>query len=261
MFTHPNYHSGHHIGIIDSGIGGIAILQAIMHGPAKRITYIADTAFMPYGSRTFLEIQQLTTRLVHWLSEQGITMLILACHTASAVAYEVLRTHFPHIEIVELVSVVGQEALRATRSGHIGILATPATIEHAAHATYLQQLQPTCTVHLQACPELAYALEMQTEGSIVRTLITKYVGPWQQTELDTLIIGCTHYSIARHYIQEALPTAHIIAAEDILRARTSAHKVQQPAQVQIYATARAQEFQQRCFALYQLDQEVHPLLL
>ncbi len=189
------------IGIFDSGIGGLSILKEIISLPGFEFIYFADTLHMPYGKRSALEIQNLTYIAVNHLVQQGCTIIIIACHTASTNALNYLKEQFPTIYFIDIVELIIQEALTTTKNGIIGIVGTKATIATQLHKKKLLQYNANLTILDKACPQLASAIEKQyTNQQKIVSLLRSYFKIFLNTNIDTLLLGCTHYALIKELI-------------------------------------------------------------
>lgn len=203
------------IGIFDSGIGGISILQQLMNLSGLEFLYVADTAHVPYGKRSQKEIQNLTYSAIKFLVEQQVDLIIVACHTASTNALDFLQEKFPTVQFIDVVDLVIEQALSMTISGRIGILATQATVNSGIHKKRLLNRNAHLEVFTQACPRLASAIEKEYENHEKLTkLVDLYLKPLLNSEIDILILGCTHYDLIKNIIQQAVGNKiKIISAE------------------------------------------------
>jgi len=199
------------IGVLDSGLGGISVLKEIQRRmPAASLVYVADSAWVPYGSREQRFIQQRARSLSQFLLDHGADIIVVACNTATAAAVPLLRETLP-------VPVVGMEpavkpATAATRSGKVGVLATVGTLQSARFAALLDKFGGDIEVLTRACPGLVEQVEAaDLEGPLTRTLVEQYVAPLLRAGADTLVLGCTHFSFLRPLIESvAGPGVHVI---------------------------------------------------
>lgn len=196
------------IGVFDSGLGGISVLQEIQKRmPAASLAYIADSAWVPYGTLSQDVIQQRARALSRFLIEHGADMIVVACNTATAAAVPFLRQILP-------VPIVGMEpavkpATAATRSGVVGVLATVGTLESARFAALLDQFGSNIQVLTRACPGLVEQVEAgDLDGPRTCLLVRQYVTPLVRGGADTLVLGCTHYAFLR-------PVVEAIAGPDV----------------------------------------------
>lgn len=210
------------IGVFDSGAGGLTILSALRQElPAERYIYFADTAHCPYGARSEDDITGLSVRISHYLIEQGVKIIVVACNTASQAALATLRATYPFIQFVGVVPAV-KPAASATRNGRIAIAAT----NQAARAAYLQQLIDEFAGGIQAyaigCPELVALVENgQFDGPRVEEVVRASLDPVLREGVDVIVLGCTHFPVLRPVIERiAGPQVQIIDSGAAIARRT-----------------------------------------
>ncbi len=178
--------------MFDSGIGGLAVLQALRAiDPEAAVLYVADQAYAPYGERSLEEVRSRAVAISDYLISQGASPIVLACNSASAAALHHLRDRFPDVSFVGMEPAVKPAAERSAH-GVIGVLATDATFQGELYASVVRRFANGSRVIGQACPGLAAAIE--TGGPDVESLARRYVEPLLDQEVDTIVIGCTHYS-------------------------------------------------------------------
>ena len=199
------------IGIFDSGYGGLTILNKIRQLlPEYDYLYLGDNARAPYGTRSFDVIYEYTLQAVNYLHEQGCNLIILACNTASAKALRTIQQRDINPDEVRVLGVIRPtvEVVPArTRTKHIGVLATPGTVASDSYVIELLKQDPTLTVTQQACPmwvPLIEAGEHLSEGADY--FIEKYLNELleRDPEIDTIILGCTHYPLIQDKIEAYL---------------------------------------------------------
>jgi glutamate racemase len=209
------------IGIFDSGVGGLSILQAVRTRlPEAPLRYVADSAFAPYGERDDAEILRRSERITDHLVAHGARLVVVACNTATAVAIDRLRAIHPQVAFVGVEPGV-RPAVAASRCGHIGVMATTATLRSARFEALLAREAVACRVHLQACPGMASAIEHgHRHDPELLALIAHHAGFVRDAGVDVVALGCTHYPFVRAEIQRALgdgvrviDTADAVAAQ------------------------------------------------
>jgi len=195
------------IAVFDSGIGGLTVLhECLVSLPHEDFVYFGDTARFPYGDRDQDELIDYARELSEQLVERGAKLLVVACNSATAAAREALERELAGR--VGLVTVVGPEArlaAAASTNRAVGLLATAATVASGAYARALASVAPDIELHAVACPELAPLI--QAGGEIdqrIVDLIEAGCAPLRAAEVDTVILGCTHYPMVRPVIQRAL---------------------------------------------------------
>ncbi|WP_261664750.1 glutamate racemase [Deinococcus sp. Marseille-Q6407] len=184
------------IGVFDSGVGGLSVLAELRRAlPHERFCYLADTAHMPYGTRSDDDIRILTEAAARWLHGQGCKALVVACNTASAYGLQHLRHVFPDWPIVGLVPAVKPAALN-TQSGVIGVMATPATLRGSKlQQSVAEWAAPRgVQVMLTTSPELVPLVERgEADSPDARALLRLLLRPLAEAGADQLVLGCTHY--------------------------------------------------------------------
>ncbi|WAA11612.1 glutamate racemase [Fervidibacillus halotolerans] len=193
------------IGIIDSGVGGLTVVKEIIRQlPNESIVYIGDTARCPYGSRPKEEIMKFTIEMTKYLERFQIKMLIIACNTATAVALQHLRKKLS-IPVLGVVHPGARAAIKGTSKNRIGVIGTEVTIGSKAYETALQSIQKRTIVYGLACPEFVPLVESgQWSGPIAEKTVENSLAPLKKKDIDTLILGCTHYPLLEPLIRDYL---------------------------------------------------------
>ena len=199
------------IGIFDSGYGGLTILNHIrQHLPQYEYLYLGDNARAPYGTRSFDVIYEYTLQAVKYLHQQGCNLIILACNTASAKALRTIQQHDINPNELRVLGVIRptvEVIPQRTRTKHIGVLATPGTVASESYVIELLKQDPTLLVTQQACPmwvPLIEAGEHLHAGADY--FVEKYLNDLleRDSEIDTIILGCTHYPLIQSKIETYL---------------------------------------------------------
>jgi glutamate racemase len=192
------------IGVFDSGVGGLTVLRELYRQlPQESILYFADTARLPYGTRSPDEILQFVREIIAWMQQQGVKMVIMACNTSSALALEQVRSEFD----LPIVGLILPGARAAVRQGkRIGAIATPATATSHAYRDAILEMTPTANVWEVGCPEFVPLIEQNRirDPQTYRVAQT-YLAPLIQHKIDTLIYGCTHYPLLAPVLRTILP--------------------------------------------------------
>jgi len=182
------------IGIFDSGVGGLSVLWELEHlAPGHPIIYLADQAWAPYGERSLDDVRGRAETVTRMLLERGAGLIVVACNSASAAALHTLRRRFPGVPFVGMEPAV-KPAAEQTARGVIGVLATNATFQGELYASAVDRHTAGVCVVDQACPGLATAVE-RGESATVHALLETYLAPLLAAGIDTLVLGCTHYSL------------------------------------------------------------------
>ena len=200
------------IGVFDSGIGGLTVLEAIRQVlPGENYIYLGDTARVPYGNRTSQTIIRYATSCARQLVDRGVKAIVIACNTASAHALEALRKTFD-IPIFGVITPVSEMAAKLTQTQCIGVIGTRATISSGAYTTAIHTYAPDAKVYGLACPLFVPLVEegwsnSQVAGMVVHEYLKNLldnIHSESELTLDTLILGCTHYPVLKSRIAEAL---------------------------------------------------------
>jgi glutamate racemase len=200
------------IGVFDSGIGGLTVVAALREQlPNESIFYVGDTARVPYGGKSQLTVTRYSEEICQYLLAQGCKAIVVACNTASALAVPTLRDTLT-IPILGMIQPGAEAAVRATRNGRIGIIGTRATVLSKAYDRAILALSPEAKIISHACPVLVPMIE---EGwlhdPLTDAAIERYLRPLLEANIDTLVLGCTHYPLLGAAIaQIAGPDVHIV---------------------------------------------------
>ena len=184
------------IGVFDSGIGGLTVVKALRELlPNENISYLGDTARVPYGPKSPETVQRYAIELAGMLTKQDAKALVVACNTVSSVALPTLTKSFS-VPVIGVIEPGAKAALAASRNRHIGVIGTRATIRSRAYEKALRAEDPDVRVSSQACPLLVPLIE---EGllydAVTEQMILRYLEPLLADEIDTLVLGCTHYPL------------------------------------------------------------------
>ncbi len=202
------------IGLFDSGVGGLSVMQAVADLlPAEDMVYVADSVHCPYGQRSPAEIRALSAGIARFLLRRGARLIVVACNTASAAALAHLRATFPDVPFVGMVPAV-KPAVALSSQGVVGVLATPVTVHGQLLADVLHQFGEGSRVLTQVCGGLVEQIEAgQLATPETRALLRRCLDPLLRENIDTLVLGCTHYPFLIPLIEElAGPGLRIVAA-------------------------------------------------
>ena len=190
------------VGLFDSGLGGLTVLRQV-HAlyPHSPCLYLGDTARVPYGQRSNEEIRAIASEVVHWLRLQGVGVLVMACNTSNALALDVAVAE-AGVPVVGLIDSVASELT----SDHVGVLATPATAASGAYRRSIQACRPSARVLEVACPAFVPLIEAgDLQAPELRAAAADYLAPLLEAEVDTIVLGCTHYPLLRALLAQLLP--------------------------------------------------------
>ena len=193
------------VGVFDSGVGGLTVAREIMRNlPSEKIVYFGDTARVPYGSKSKETVIRYSRQIIRFLQEQQVKAIVVACNTASAFALDTVRDEFD-IPIIGVIESGAKVAAARTRNKRVGIIGTVGTVGSGIHAQYLKKLDPGITVFGKACPLFVPLVE---EGwlhdPVTVEVASRYLKELQDKDVDTLILGCTHYPLIRSTIRQVM---------------------------------------------------------
>lgn len=196
------------IGMFDSGVGGLTVLhECLVSLPGEDFVYLGDSGHFPYGTKPAGELRERALLIARRLIEGRVKLVVVACNSATAAAGDEIRRAGQEAG-VPVLTVVGPEAEIAgaiTGNGRIGVLATPATVSSGAYRRVLEEQRRPLTVTEVAAPDLAPLIQDgPTFDESVMTTVRGYCRPLKQAEIDTLILGCTHYPLVAPMLQRML---------------------------------------------------------
>jgi glutamate racemase len=183
------------VGIFDSGVGGLTVARAILDQlPHEQLIYLGDTAHQPYGPKRIADVRRYALDCLDHLVDQGVKLLVIACNSASAACLHDARERYA-VPVVEVIRPAVRRAAAATRNGRVGVIGTSATITSGAYADAFAAA-PDVDVTSVACPQFVDFVERGiTTGRALLGLASAYLEPLQRAEVDTLVLGCTHYPL------------------------------------------------------------------
>lgn len=193
------------IGVFDSGVGGLTVVREIMRQiPNERIIYFGDTARVPYGSKSQDTVTRFSEQIVRFLQSFQVKTIVIACNTASAYALETLEKNID-IPIIGVVKPGAKAAAEVTRNKKIGVIATEATIGSKIYSQYIQQISPDVEIHGKACPLFVPLVEEGLlQDPVTDEIARRYLAELIDIDIDTLILGCTHYPLIRSTLQRIM---------------------------------------------------------
>lgn len=190
------------IGIFDSGIGGMTVARAVEKAmPGRQLVYFGDLARTPYGSKSADVILNYSRQNIQFLLAQGAKIIIIACNSAASTAFDILQKEFA-VPIFEVIMPAVHKAAAVTQTGRIGVIGTRATIKSRIYEKRIMDIAPHCRVFAKACPLLVPLVE---EGWLKRRetkmIVRRYLHPIKLKNVDTFVLGCTHYPLLTNLIQ------------------------------------------------------------
>lgn len=191
------------IGVFDSGVGGLTVVRALRKAlPGEDIVYLGDTARVPYGNKSPRTVERYSLACQQFLLDRGVKLVLIACNTASATALPALVAASP-VPVIGAVEPGATSALAATKNGHIGVIGTLGTIRSGAYATAIAARDPSAKLAALACPLFVpLAEEGWTDDEVAALTAKRYLAELfaQDSAIDTLVLGCTHYPLLRETI-------------------------------------------------------------
>ncbi len=193
------------IGVFDSGVGGLTVAREIMRQmPDEQIVYFGDTARVPYGSKSKSTIIRYTRQIINFLKTKKVKAIVVACNTASAYALEEVKAELD-IPIIGVVKPGAEVAASITKNGKIGVIGTVATIESKLYSKYIKEYNEDALVFGTPCPLFVPLVEEGwVNDAVTFEVANRYLAPLQDTGIDTLILGCTHYPLLKNLIGEVM---------------------------------------------------------
>lgn len=242
------------IGFLDSGVGGLTVIKAAVKLlPYENMVFIGDQAHLPYGNKTAAQIIKYVRAAVNFLQTKEVKAIVFACNTATAYALPVLQAEVD-LPLLGVVESGARAALAQTQNQKIAVLATQATVQADIYSKLLHQLNPTVAVHSWAMPDFVPIVENnQAQTPQTQNLVDRCLAPVRAWDMDTIILGCTHYPILAPAIQASVgPQVHLVDAgaatavtlKHFLNQQQLAIKQPQQPKYEFYTTGDPQAFDQ-----------------
>ena len=224
------------IGVFDSGVGGLTVARAIRDQlPSESMIYVGDTERTPYGPRPIAEVRRFALEILDDLVAQGVKMLVIACNTASAAVLRDARERYD-VPVVEVIGPTVRSAAAITRNGRVGLIGTQGTIQSRAYDD-LFAMRPEIRLTSAACPRFVELVEAgETSGPEVHRVAEGYLAPLIAEDIDTLVLGCTHYPFLRGALRQvvgpdvALVSSDIETANEVFQVLTEMNLLRQPSE-------------------------------
>ena len=190
------------IGVFDSGVGGLTVAREISRQlPYENIVYFGDTARVPYGSKSQNTIIRFSEQIIRFLRTKQVKAIVIACNTASALALDAVKDEFD-LPIIGVVIPGARAAVEATTNGKVGVVGTEATVQSGMYTKVIQGMNPKIEVIEKACPLFVPLVEEGFKEHIVtREIIEYYLESMRNTDIDAMILGCTHYPLFREALE------------------------------------------------------------
>ncbi len=252
------------IGIFDSGVGGLSIFREIRRLlPYESLIYVADQAHVPYGTRAKEEVQRFSKAIAQFLLAHEAKVIVVACNTASAAALSFLRFRFPQVLFVGMEPAV-KPAARETETGKVGVLATQGTFASERYADLMTRFAQDVTVVQDPCLGLVDLIE---QGDLAETesLLETIVTPMLAADVDTFVLGCTHYPFVIPVLRKVVGTAVSIIdpapaigrqVKRVLERSANLSSGLSPVQLDLYTTGQRVKFERQLQQLLGYEQAV-----
>jgi glutamate racemase len=257
------------IGVFDSGYGGLTILKELKKQlPQYDYLYLGDNARAPYGTRSFETVYEYTLEAVKWFFDQGCSLVILACNTASAKALRNIQqldlpSMGPDKRVLGVIRPSSEVLGNFTKTGHVGIMATVGTVQSDSYLIEMGKFFPSLQVHQQACPMWVPLIENgEYDQPGADYFIKAYLDQLfsQSSDIDAILLACTHYPLMAGKIQSYLPNGVKLISQGPIVAESLAQylenhpeivaKCSQQGQIQFYTTDNAETFEKQASAFF-----------
>ena len=193
------------IGIFDSGVGGLTVMREVVKQlPDENIVYFGDTARVPYGSKSQKTIIHFSEQIIRFLKTKGVKAIVIACNTASALSLDAVRDEFD-IPIIGVVVPGARAAVSVSENKKVGVIGTEATVLSGMYSKVIKSMDPEIEVVEKACPLFVPLVEEGLrDHKVMGEIIEYYLESMKNTDIDSIILGCTHYPLIRHSISRYL---------------------------------------------------------
>jgi glutamate racemase len=193
------------IGVFDSGIGGLTVVHELIRQlPRESIVYFGDTARVPYGPKSPDTVRRYSREIASFLTEQDVKAIVIACNTATAHALGTLRGELT-LPVIGVVEPGSRAAVAATKTGRIGVIGTAGTIKSGAYERAICALMPSARVTARACPLFVPLVEEGwVDHEATRLIAREYLEPVVAADVDTLVLGCTHYPLLKPLLRSVM---------------------------------------------------------
>jgi glutamate racemase len=214
------------IGIFDSGIGGLTVVKAVREAlPAENIIYFGDTARVPYGIKSEETVRSYALEITDFLMKRDVKMILIACNTVSASARNQIQEKAGDIPVLDVITAGTRAAMQYPKHKHIGVIGTLATIGSKAYDKAIRKYDRDIKITAEPCPLLVpLAEEGWTDDNIAEQVVRKYLQKFEDSNLDSLILGCTHYPLFKPMIRKVLHDPGIEIVDSALSIAETAKK-------------------------------------
>ncbi len=219
-----NPNSSNPIGVFDSGVGGLTVVRALMERlPFENIVYFGDTARVPYGVKSVETIAHYTTQIAEFLLAKEVKLLVVACNTMAAVASQIVKDLSP-VPVLDVIDAGALGAIATSMKKQVGVIGTPTTINSNAYARAIHQYEPEVRIFSQACPLFVPLVEEGwLDHPVTRLTAQEYLKPVLAQDIDTLVLGCTHYPLLKPLLQDVVgPGVRLVDSAEAMAEETAA---------------------------------------
>lgn len=250
------------IGVFDSGIGGLTVLKEIIKElPHQDIIYFGDGKRAPYGTKSKETIEMFALQSMKFLTEKGADTIVIACNTVSSNAIDIIKKNYPHMPIVEVISTTANLASKKTMNKKIGVIGTVATVDSLTYEKALMSIDSEIQVFQKACPLFVPLAEEGLEwwnDDITRMVAARYFKAFEGIDIDTLVLGCTHYPLLKKAIGETigehvvLVDSASVTAKDtkaLLKSLGKLSSSKEEGKLEIYTSDSIGKFMNHCEAI------------
>lgn len=204
-----------YIGVFDSGIGGLTVVKALLNKmPNENIIFLADSKHMPYGDKTNKEILQYVKEDLEFLNKYELKSIVIACNTIDSVASKQIQKA-SNVPVYGVIDATANYSARSSKNNRIGVIATTATINSNKYQELIKRYNPSAKVFAKACPFLAPLIEdgkFDIGNQEMRYILEDYISPLLEENIDTLVLGCTHYDLLLDIINDMYPELNIVSS-------------------------------------------------
>jgi glutamate racemase len=211
------------VGVFDSGIGGLTVAhEVIKQLPHESVLYFGDTARVPYGPKSPDTVRRYSREIADFLRDQGVKSIVIACNTATAHALTALREQFD-MPVIGVVEPGARAAVAVTTRGRIGVIGTVGTIKSGAYERAIRAIDSDVFITARACPLFVPLVEEGwTDHDATRLIAREYLEPMIAADIDTLVLGCTHYPLLKPLLRDVLgPDVRLIDSAEETAAETA----------------------------------------
>ncbi|WP_349630346.1 glutamate racemase [Lentilactobacillus sp. Marseille-Q4993] len=199
------------IGVMDSGIGGLTVFDQLKKVlPSESFIYVGDQANLPYGEKTSEEVYQLTKRIADYFLTRNVKMMVIACNTATAAAADRLKRELP-IPVIGVIQPGAKASVKVTKNGNIGVIGTNGTVNSKSYERLILKEQQDANVFQLGCPDFVTIVEDGDAGTEkAREVVADQLKYFDDKNIDTLILGCTHFPIIEKEVTNAMPGVTLV---------------------------------------------------